>query len=113
MYLYDQSQKITHYGSNLLCLDFIDPPQYYCLFHQSRTKIVHSLEITCKEIVYILDISHGKKYACLSLGCEIITNASISGYHSFGNWPKNAYFINFQCNYYCLLTHFITFSTFY
>ena len=94
MCLYDQSQKITHYGSNVLCLDFIDPAQYYCLFHQSPTKIMHSLEITCKKFC-TLDISNGK---CMySLGCEIRMNASISDeiILYFGNWHKKCLFINF------------------
>ena len=53
MYLHDQSQNISHVGNNLLCFDFTDPPQNRCLFHQSPAKIVHILEIACKETVYI------------------------------------------------------------
>ena len=46
MYLQDQSQKINHFKNNVLCLDFIDPLAKHCLFHQSLTKVVHTLEIT-------------------------------------------------------------------
>ena len=45
--------NITHFGNNVLCLNFIEPPQNHCLFHQSPVKVVHILEITHKEIVYI------------------------------------------------------------
>ena len=46
-------KKIAHYGDNVLCLDFIDPLQNHCFFHQSPAKIMHILEITFKEIMYI------------------------------------------------------------
>ena len=41
------------YLDNALCLDFINPQQNHCLFYQSPANIMHILEITCKEIVYI------------------------------------------------------------
>ena len=53
MYLLGQLQIFSHFGNNVLCLDFIDPPQNYCLFHQSPAKILYILENTCKEIVYV------------------------------------------------------------
>ena len=54
MYLIDQSQKITHFGNNVLYLVVIDPPENHCVFHQSLAKVVvHILEITCKEIAHI------------------------------------------------------------
>ena len=46
-------KKITHFGNNVLSLDFISSLQNHCLFHQSPVEIVHILENTCKEIVYI------------------------------------------------------------
>ena len=52
MYLHDQSQKIDHFGS-IMCLDFMNPSQNLCLFQKSPINILHILEITCKEIVYI------------------------------------------------------------
>ena len=40
-------------GNNVLCLGFIDPLQNHCLLFQSPAKIVHIIEITCKEIMFI------------------------------------------------------------
>ena len=48
MYLCDQLQKVNNFGNSLLCLDFIDPFQNHCLFHQSSAMIVHILEIIYK-----------------------------------------------------------------
>ena len=43
----------------MLCLDFTDPLQSHCLFHQSPAKVVHILEITCKRNrTYMGYISH-------------------------------------------------------
>ena len=53
MHFHDQSQKMTYFVNNVLCLDFIGSPQNHCLFHKSLAKIVHSLEIISKETVYI------------------------------------------------------------
>ena len=55
MHLLDQSQKSTHFKNNdALYLVFIDPPDNHSIFRQSLAKvIVYTLEITCKEIVYI------------------------------------------------------------
>ena len=39
--------------NNVLYFDFIDPPQNHYLFYQSPANIMHILEITSKEIVYI------------------------------------------------------------
>ena len=59
-------KKITHSGKNVLRLDFINPLQNPCLLQQSLAKIVHSFEITCKEI-YTLDISHRESGNQLSM----------------------------------------------
>ena len=45
--LHDQLQKITHFGNNVLCIDFIDLLQNLCLFQQPLAKIVHILEVIC------------------------------------------------------------------
>ena len=91
-------KKITFFGNNVPCMDFIEPLQNHCLFRQSSAKIVHILEITCKESIYIEYQSWGKKDMCVSLGCEISINTFIS-YEMvvyFGNGLKNAYFIRFS-----------------
>ena len=56
MELHDLSKKITHFGNNVLYLDFICSPQDHCPFHQSLAKVVDILEIVNKE-TFILDIS--------------------------------------------------------
>ena len=61
-------KKIFHLGNYVLYLDFIDPPQNHCLFHQSSAKIVHILEITYKEIIYIGYMSWGKNDKFCQLG---------------------------------------------
>ena len=42
------------------CFDFIKSLQNHCLFHQSPAKMVHILEISYKEIVYVGYQSWGK-----------------------------------------------------
>ena len=93
MYLHDQSQKTTYFGNNVLYLNFIDPLQN-CFFHPSPTKIVHILEITCKEIVYI----GYQSWEDASSGCEISMNTSITDeiIMYFGNWPKKKKCIFYQ-----------------
>ena len=39
--------------NNVFCFDFINLPKNQCLFYQSLANVMHILEITCKEIVYI------------------------------------------------------------
>ena len=53
MYLHDQSQIIAHFGNSVLCLDFIDPSQNHCSFHELSANIVRTLENVYKEIVQI------------------------------------------------------------
>ena len=87
MYLHDQSQKITHFENNVVCLDFIDPLKNYP-FHQSPSKTVHILEIGCKEILCIEYYSCGRDIY-ISFRCEISMNTLISDemVMHFGNWP--------------------------
>ena len=53
MHLHEQSQRITHFGINVLCLDLISSLLNHCLFHKSLAKIVHILEISSEETMYI------------------------------------------------------------
>ena len=53
MHLFYQSQKIFHFGNNVLHFDFVNHPQSHSLFYQSHANVVHILKVTCKEIVYI------------------------------------------------------------
>ena len=98
MYLHDQSQKIAHFASNVLFLDFIDSPQNHCPFHLSPANIVHILEKTFKEILYIKypswkqKISWDVKFALL---CQLAMKWSCILVIGL----KNSYFINFHCNF--------------
>ena len=56
MSLHNQSQKITHFGNNVFCLDFINPLQNHCLFHKSLAKIVHVLELFAKKLCIVISV---------------------------------------------------------
>ena len=98
MHLHDQSQKISHFGKNVLYVNFIKSPQNYCLFHKSLAKIVHILEIINKEIVYIglqpWKKGRGKTKVNLSIGFEISMNMPINNeiIAYFDNRPKKCIF---------------------
>ena len=98
MDLHGRSQKITYFGNNVLCLDFIDSPQNHCLFHQSPSKIIHIVGSTCKKIVKIGYQSRGES---VSAGCEISINSSMDEMITyFGNWLKKFIFQYFQRNFF-------------
>ena len=83
MHLHDQSQKIIHFGNNVLCFNFIYPLQNLCLFYQSPAKVVHILKITYKEIMHIR-YQLGKLNKFYQLGVKLAwMPQSVINYHAF------------------------------
>ena len=76
-------------------LDFIDPMQNHCLFHQSSAKTVRIFRNHLKRnCVYCLLVIVGGDVS-ISFGCEFSINASISDemIMHFGNWPKKMHIL--------------------